>query len=163
MKKINQSFYSIQKIVNINHSFQYIKDENGYLFSGGIYPTKIKPDDLPEWYVYGRYYKCFGYMSAKGIADLKYIPNLWVNHFLKDDLLLVSYHDPIKEIEPSNSFLERYDGYDERIFGNEILYFLKAVQKYSDIDITLMIKRRYFYGMKIWLSVQWDFHPIRVA
>lgn len=141
MKKIKRNLYLAQKIVNINHHLQYVEDENGYLFSDGIYKTKIKPEDLPEWYVHGRYYRCLGYMSAKGVVDLKYIPNMWINHFLKDDFLLVSYNEPIKEIGESNRFWERYAGYDKKIFGNEILYFLKAVQKYSDIDISEIVKQ----------------------
>lgn len=41
----------------------YGKDDT--LFSGGIYPTKIKIDDLPDWYVFGRFYKHWGYLSGK--------------------------------------------------------------------------------------------------
>lgn len=141
MTKFKRNLYLAQKIVNLNHHLQYVEDENGYLFSDGIYKTKIKPEDLPEWYVHGRYYKCLGYLSAKGVVDLKYIPNLWINHFLKDDFLLISYNEPIREVSVSDRFWERYAGYDEKIYGNEILDFLKAVQKYSYIDISETVKQ----------------------
>ena len=61
---------------------QYTEDENGYLFAHGIHAAKIKAEDLPEWYVYGRYYSCFGYLSAKGVVDMKYAPIRYSNHFL---------------------------------------------------------------------------------
>ena len=74
-----------------------VENEDGYLFSQAIYPTKIKAEDLPEWYMYGRYYKCFGYLSAKGVVDMKYVPSRYSNHFLKDDFLFISYNSMISE------------------------------------------------------------------
>jgi len=32
--------------------YNYIRDKNGFLYAKGIYPTRIKSEDLPEWYVY---------------------------------------------------------------------------------------------------------------
>lgn len=61
--------------------------------------------------------------------------------FLKDDFLLISYNEPIREVSVSDRFWERYAGYDEKIYGNEILDFLKAVQKYSYIDISETVKQ----------------------
>lgn len=136
MKRFRKNLYTIEKIVWVRHQMQYIKDKDGYLFSDMVYPTKIKPEDLPEWYVHGRYCKRWGYLSAKGVADLKYIPNLWVNHFLKDDFLLVSYHEPIREVPDGKWIWEKYNGFDFTISGNEILWFLKAARKYSEIDIS---------------------------
>ena len=136
MKRFRKNLYTIEKIVLVRHQMQYIKDKDGYLFSDMVYPTKIKPEDLPEWYVHGRYYKRWGYLSAKGVADLKYIPNLWVNHFLKDDFLLISYHEPIREVSDGKWFWEKYTGFEITISGNEILWFLKAARKYSGIDIS---------------------------
>ena len=45
------------------------------LDTSAIKNTKIKAKDLPEWYVHGRFYKRFGYLSSKGVVDLHYIPN----------------------------------------------------------------------------------------
>ena len=57
-KRIRQILYSEQKITRKNNRLQYIENPDGYLFSNMVYPTKIKAEDLPEWFVYGRYYKC---------------------------------------------------------------------------------------------------------
>lgn len=136
MNKIKRNYYSKQKIVCINHQLQYVENENGYLYANGVYPTRIKTENLPEWFVSGRYFGCQGYISTKGIVDLKYVPNLWINHFLKDDFMLVSYNEQIRQVSESKHSLEKYDGYDTVIYGTAILHFLKAVQKYSDIDIS---------------------------
>ena len=42
--------------------------------------------DLPEWYVYGYFYKRHGYMSAKGIKYLAYRPQKHWNHMFKDEM-----------------------------------------------------------------------------
>lgn len=81
-KRIRQILYSEQKLVRKDNRLQYIENPDGYLYADMIYPATIKAEDLPEWFVYGRYYRCWGYLSAKGVADLKYVPNLRVNHFL---------------------------------------------------------------------------------
>lgn len=136
MKNFRSNLYTIQKVIHRDHQHRYIDGEKGYLFAQAIYPTKIRAEDLPEWYVYGRYYKCVGYLSAKGVVDLKYVPSEHSNHFLKDDFLLISYNAPIIENPEATSILSKYSGYDERICGNELLAFLKAVQKYSEYDIS---------------------------
>lgn len=65
MKKINSKWYSIEKIKYEKHQYHYIKDPNDYLYVDSQYNTKITADDLPDWFVYGRFYKRFGYLSAK--------------------------------------------------------------------------------------------------
>lgn len=138
-KRIRQILYSEQKIVRKDNRLQCIEDPKGYLFSNMIYPTKIKAEDLPEWFVYGRYYKCWGYLSAKGVVDLKYVPNLWSNHFLKDDALLVSYHEMIEPNSDSKVIWEKYKGFNIIVFGDKMLPFLKAVKKYSNLNISEII------------------------
>ena len=108
-------------------------DPNGFLLSGGRYRTKIRPEDLPEWYVFGYLYKRHGYISAKGVRHLVYRPNKCWNHMLKDDFLFISYDKPI---ESSNDDLFSFTGYDERIYGGIIIDFLKAAEKYSNYDIS---------------------------
>ena len=136
MKRFRSNLYTAQKIVCADRQHVYVENEDGYLFAQAIYPTKIKAEDLPEWYVYGRYYKCFGYLSAKGVVDMKYVPSRYCNHFLKDDFLFISYNTLISEKLGKNSIIDAYTGYDERIYGNEILSFLKAARKYSSYDIS---------------------------
>jgi len=113
--------------------FVIVEDPDGYLFSGGIFPTRIRAEDLPEWYVFGYMYKCHGYLSAKGVKYLKYRASHYSNHMFKDDFLYISYDQPITEAGDS-SF--SYYVSDECIYGGLIITFLEAVEKYSDIDLT---------------------------
>ena len=87
-KRFRSRLYYIERIGRRDGNLRYITNEDGTLYAGNQ-KTKIKPEDLPEWYIYGRYYKCFGYMSAKGITDMVYLPSRFSNHFLKDDCLQV--------------------------------------------------------------------------
>lgn len=129
------NLYSESKTNSRTGHRQYIYGKDGTLFSGGTYPTKITAEDLPEWYVYGRFYKHWGYMSAAGVKHLLYIPNKWSNHMFKDDCLYISYNAPIVPNADSRSF-ERYTGYDEYIYGGAIVRFLKAAEIYSGYDIS---------------------------
>lgn len=68
-------------------------NSEGFLYSGGKYPTKIKPEDLPCWFVYGYIYKSVGYISARGVKHLVYVPNYRVEKQLfKHDNLFISYN-----------------------------------------------------------------------
>ena len=80
-------------------------NEDGALFSGG-YRTKIYPSGLPEWYIRGQYYRQFGYLSTKGIVDLVYVPLMDPHHFLRGDVLLISYHEKIQFNQIGNFFRE---------------------------------------------------------
>lgn len=133
--------YSEEKIVYIKGEALRHTNRDGTLFSGN-YPTKIIPSMLPEWYARGRYYKRWGYLSVKGITDLKYIPNRFTNHFLKDDFLLISYGGKLVEKDaPRGCTLDRYDGVDEYVFGNEILTVLKGAREFSNFDISSIIEQ----------------------
>jgi len=138
--RFKHTLYTIEDIKYIDGQHRYVRNEDGTLFSGP-YRTKIKPEDLPEWYLYGRYYKRFGYMSVKGITDMVYIPSRFSNHYLKDDCLLIAYGGKITEKEnpPSSSKLELYEGWDERVWGNEIVTILCGARKFSKYDIAPFI------------------------
>ena len=136
-KKFNSNLYFAEKMVWRDHYRWYIKPEDGTLYSG-CYPTKIKPEDLPDWYVYGRYYKRWGYLSTKGITDLLYIPSKFSNHFLKDDCLYISYGGKITENSDLNDW-EHYVGWDERVWGNEIIDVLKGARQFSNYEISMFI------------------------
>lgn len=90
-----------------------------------------------------RYYKRFGYISTKGITDLVYIPNLWINHFLKDDFLLISYGGKIELIDDRKGLCiyEKYTGYDETVCGNEIMDVMKGARQFSNFDIIALIEQ----------------------
>lgn len=87
-----------------------------------------------------RYYKMWGFLSTKDITDLWYIPNLWINHFLKDDCLLISYGGKIEE-KADDRIYDRYSGVDERVWGNEILAVLKGAEKFSGYDIAPIVEQ----------------------
>ena len=137
--RFRNRLYTEEDIKMVDGHLRYVTNEDGTLFSGR-YKTKIKPEDLPEWYLHGRYYKRWGYLSAKGITDMVYIPNLVFNHFLKDDCLLIAYGGKITEKPEERYRLNRYSGYDERVWGSEIITMLCGARKYSGIDIKPFIE-----------------------
>lgn len=139
--RFKNTLYTVENIKTIDGHLRYVRNADGTLFSGS-YRTKIKPQDLPEWYLYGRYYKRFGYMSTKGITDMVYIPSRFSNHYLKDDCLLISYGGKITEAtDPDKSVYERYQGWDERIWDSEIITILRGARKYSGYDIAPFIDK----------------------
>jgi hypothetical protein len=140
--RFKNHLYTREIFVYRNHSWRYVESGDGTLFSGH-HRTKILAEDLPNWYIYGRYYKCWGYLSAKGITDLLYIPNKFTNHFLKDDCLCITYGGKIKEdaLLGGASAFEKYSGFDERVWGSEILSILKGAQLHSNYDISGIIRQ----------------------
>ena len=143
--RFKNTLYLMTRIKRIDGRMQMIENEDGTLFSG-CHKTKIRPEDLPEWYLYGRYYKRWGYISTKGIVDMVYRPNMHVNHFLKDDFLYISYKEkiePVTEEEKKTRLYcyEYYKGYDEVVFGSEIIDILKGARQYSGYDITPIIEQ----------------------
>ena len=98
--RFKNHLYTEEILMCRNDHWGYVVNEDKTLFSGH-HKTKILAEDLPDWYVRGRFYKCWGYLSTKGITDLLYIPNMFVNHFLKDDCLLISYGGKIVESDSS--------------------------------------------------------------
>lgn len=117
----------------------YIKyNYNGFLLANDRYKTKMKPEDLPDSFIFisggGVHH---GFLDAAGVIDLKYVPNLWINYFLKDDCLVISYTGKIGNEEKHYCF----ENEDQCIYGNSILYFLEGARKYSGIDITPIIEQ----------------------
>lgn len=139
--RFKNTLYTVEDIKMIDGHLRYVRNDDETLFSGS-YRTKIKPQDLPEWYLYGRYYKRFGYMSTRGITDMVYIPSRFSNHYLKDDYLLISYGGKITEVtDPDKSVYERYEGWDERVWDSEIITILRGARKYSGYDISSFIDK----------------------
>lgn len=136
-KKITASLYTCERR-RYNHKTHEREREtlrDGCLYSNGKYPTGIRPEDLPDSYIKGNFYGIDGYMKASGIKYLLYVPNLWINHFLKDDFLFISYDKPIVMKEGGDSKWDN-EGYDEYVWGSEIISMLKAAEKYSGYDIS---------------------------
>ena len=144
--RFKRTLYMLTRFKIIDGHICTIANADGTLFSGR-YKTKMHPTDLPEWYLYGRYYKRWGYMSTKGIVDMVYRPNLHVNHFLKDDFLYISYKEKIEPVTEEDKKIDRmlryeeYKGYDEVVFGSEIIDILKGARLYSGFNITPIIEQ----------------------
>ena len=162
MSRLKSQLYTQEQLVFRDHHLRYIESDDGTLFSGH-HRTKILAQDLPEWYAYGRYYKRWGFMSTKGITDMLYIPHKFSNHYLKDDCLLIAYGGRIVEAAPSEdgSYYDQYTGFDERIWGNEIITILKGARKHSGYDITSFIQQ--LREKKDWLVNEYpdEFGPDR--
>ncbi len=142
MSRIRRNLYFIEKYIVQDHQHCRVKNDDNTLFSGNQ-KTKILAQDLPEWFVYGRFYKRFGYMSTKGITDLLYVPSKVSNHFLKDDCLLIAYGGKMENVLPENErqlITERYIGFNETVWGNEILDIIKGARVYSSYDIASLIE-----------------------
>ena len=141
MSKFKRNLYCKEKFIYEDGMHKLIESSDGTLFSGQR-RTKIYEYELPEWYLRGTFYRREGYLSVKGITDLLYVPNMHINHFLRDDYLLIAYGG---KITPNNDFetypYEKYLGYDERVWGGEILDVLKGARKYSDMDIAPIIEQ----------------------
>ena len=142
--------------------FKMVYGKDGTLFSCGTYATLIKPSDLPEWYVHGRYYKHWGYLSAKGVKHLVYTPNKFSNHMFKDDCLYISYKDPIVPNEDWEHRFYRFTGFDEYIYGSAIVRFLLAAEKYSGYDISEI--KEQIEDKRLWFKNTYpDFYALEVS
>ena len=138
--RFKNTLYTLGDYKHVGGHIRYVTNDEGTLFSGH-YRTKIKPEDLPEWYLHGRYHKRFGYMSTKGITDMVYLPSRFSNHYLKDDCLLISYGGRITAVKPDARYADDYEGWDDWIWGNEIITILRGARKYSGYDIEPFIEK----------------------
>lgn len=146
MKRIRSTLYMETHRVRKDRRTVLECNSEGFLYSGGKYPTKIKSEDLPCWFVYGYIYKSVGYISARGVKHLVYVPNYRVEKQLfKYDNLFVSYNKEIHPVELENGF-KWYTGYNHVLYGSIISSFIEAVAKFSDYDISeirSMVNKKY--------------------
>jgi hypothetical protein len=111
-------------------------DPQGFLFSEGKYRTKILPEDLPKWYISGYLYKRYGFISAKGVKHLLYVPNYaFDNHLYKDDSLFISFDTEIEAYQSEELRMPWYKGHDYVIGGVLIVEFIEAAEKYFGYDV----------------------------
>lgn len=160
MKKL-ANIYSTQKTIFTKELGWHYITNNGYLFSNLKYKTKIKPQDLPEYYLNIYAYHNYCYINTKGIKYLLYTPNYNVNHFLKDDLLYISYDKSI-EIDEEAPYLN-VKNYEEVLYGPDILEFIEYALKYSNYstsNIKKEIKKHYYYYYKKYQGeIKKDLYP----
>lgn len=150
-KKIASNFYTIDsyKWVRENGDFhsemQSLPGNRLYSGWGTQHPTKITPEDLPEWYVYLSDYRKHGYLNVKGVTAVAYINSPFDNHWLKDADLCISYTlDHFDVPEPTwgrhqNGWMDMCEWdikNNIRVWGNDILTALKGIMTYSpNIDV----------------------------
>ena len=121
---------------------QRIYSQDGFLFAQGRYPTKIK--ELPAYYIPCYIHHQMGWIDTKNIKDMVYKPNLYVNHAFKDDRLYISYS---RKITAAPERLAEYTGYDEIIWGYDIVSIVMAARRNAGYD-TSMIKQQILDKMK---------------
>lgn len=117
-------------------------EDNHYLYSKGMYPTKIKKEDLPGDYVRimsRTYWYLWGYIKTSEIVDMKY-EMCKINHLFKDDYLYISYHEPLRKKQITRGYSD-YVNDDVRICGSGIIPIVLAAEKNSNYDITEIRKQ----------------------
>ena len=135
MKQITANLYTVKKS-NLDWFVVDRSLTNGCLFADGESKTNLTKADLPEWFVEGILYKTIGYISAKGVKDLRYQPGVGVRLY-SEDILYVSFSKQIRKY----ACHEHYDDYDYFVYGDMIPRYLEAVRKYSpDIDLSSIEK-----------------------
>lgn len=153
-KRKLRNYYSVGRLVTRGGQWVFENDPDGYLFSCGKYRTKIKPEDLPEWFVAGYCYHQHGYFSAKGVKDIYYRPSRFTNHIFKDDFLFVSYNKPL--VAKGDGSKRELSNYDEILRGWLIVKFIKAMDQYSEVDTTAVKKQ--INEKLAWYQENWDVH-----
>lgn len=149
-KRVKANLYTKEDIKWFpkEHEHRYVELDNDCLFAhykNGTYATKLTPKDLPNWYIYGRYYKRWGYMNSKGIKDIVYEP-MKINHSLRDDRIMISYNEPITFIKDSWNYKDYKC--DEIVWGCEIIDMLVYAEKYSNYNISGIVEQ-------IWQKMEW--------
>lgn len=155
MKKFANYYHDGKiKYDRINGHYYY-KDKDNYLFSEGIYKTKIKEEDLPNYYIKVWLYPRYKYISLKNIRDIYYRPSFFTNHWRKDDSLYISYNNKIVLNEHGYG-----EVYDEVIWNGEIDNFIEKLEifgydqnKINKIKKTMEKKDKWY---KYWDKHDWN-------
>ena len=122
--RFKNTLYTLGDYKHVGGHIRYVTNDDGTLFSG-------------------HYHKRFEYMSTKGITDMVYLPSRFSNHYLKDDCLLISYSGKITAVKSDARYVDEYEGWDDWVWGNEIVTILRGARKYSGSDIELKWKKEY--------------------
>ena len=139
-KRFNSSLYTEGRFGKRHR--ETLDEENQYLYAKGIYPTKIKREDLPEDYIRimsRTHWYLRGYLKTSGIVDIKY-EMCKINHLFRDDYLYISYHEPLRKEQITRGYSD-YVNEDVCICGSDIISVLLAAEKYSGYDISEIKKQ----------------------
>lgn len=134
MKKIKSNLYTKGKFDRKNFR-NTLDTENEFLYSKGMYSTKIKEEDLPKDYIKFQsrtiwYMK--GFVKTSGVKDV-YYTYIKENHLFKDDYLYVSYDKKIEVVKDEFGF-NNVINYDFCICGGDNIKVLFAIEENSDVD-----------------------------
>jgi len=111
-------------------------DPPEFLLSDGIHKTKIRPEDLPPWYIDLTYWNT-RYVDTSRVTDVIYKPCGIhpYNHLFKDDFVFLHY-DGVEPVWSREGFGTYLDSPHESLWGWAVVEGLISVREYSGIDIT---------------------------
>lgn len=165
-EKMTEEEKEYWKNKNYWYVFKELPDGRLYAGWGFAHPTKLTKDDLPPDYILLTNYKKCGYIRTAGVKSLIYHESPFHNHTYKDDFLYISYTQDLGEYNPSRDDDGTFQQCDEYIFGNDIVDFILAVEKWSpEIDVTDIKERMvdqynaYIDEMNRWEHIQ-QYHKI---
>ena len=149
MKRINADYYTEDKYVGPIGKRRHVYGKNGTLFAYGIYPTKIKEEDLPNFYVYDYSSGGYQYFKTKDIVDLVYVPS-YDNHPLKYDRLYISFKKKININNAKDGTWLKEEDYDYLIWNHLIVAVVIGAEKYSNLNVdeikkAIDLKQYYFF------------------
>lgn len=150
-KKIGAYLYTIGKFGKGYR--EVINTDYPFLYSGGVYPTKLTVSDLPDDYIpiHSRViWYMHGFLRTSGITDMKYT-YVKENHLFKDDYIYISYHGKIKKVDETDGIFKIIDyvDYDVCVCGNDIVDIVLAAEKYSGFDTVEV--RKGIEEKRVWL------------
>ena len=150
-KKIGAYLYTIGKFGKGYR--EVINTDYPFLYSGGVYPTKLTASDLPDDYIpiHSRViWYMHGFLRTSGITDMKYT-YVKENHLFKDDYIYISYHGKIKKVDETDGIFKIIDyvDYDVCVCGNDIVDIVLAAEKYSGFDTVEV--RKGIEEKRVWL------------
>lgn len=150
-KKIGAYLYTIGKFGKGYR--EVINTDYPFLYSGGVYPTKLTVSDLPDDYIpiHSRViWYMRGFLRTSGITDMKYT-YVKENHLFKDDYIYISYHGKIKKVDETDGIFKIIDyvDYDVCVCGNDIVDIVLAAEKYSGFDTVEV--RKGIEEKRVWL------------
>lgn len=150
-KKIGAYLYTIGKFGKGYR--EVINTDYPFLYSGGVYPTKLTASDLPDDYIpiHSRViWYMHGFLRTSGITDMKYT-YVKESHLFKDDYIYISYHGKIKKVDETDGIFKIIDyvDYDVCVCGNDIVDIVLAAEKYSGFDTVEV--RKGIEEKRVWL------------
>lgn len=150
-KKIGAYLYTIGKFGKGYR--EVINTDYPFLYSGGVYPTKLTVSDLPDDYIpiHSRViWYMHGFLRTSGITDMKYT-YVKESHLFKDDYIYISYHGKIKKVDETDGIFKIIDyvDYDVCVCGNDIVDIVLAAEKYSGFDTVEV--RKGIEEKRVWL------------